>query len=129
MSAFGGKADTMRLSAHNCKTEPQLRCRISRAREAPMRKMDAILIATTLVWFVSTSSSAMPFTAQTVMNADWNVENASLVCDEFGRCWQTRSAPYAYPYSGYGYGSAYRPLTKWERKGFCPPGQRKKGNC
>jgi len=96
-----------------------------------MCKLRAILSAATLVWFVSTPSSAMPFSAQTVMNGNLSVENARLVCDEFGRCWQSQSAPYAsrYPYSGYGYGSAYRPPTKWERKGLCPPGQRKKGNC
>jgi hypothetical protein len=29
------------------------------------------------------------------------------------------------PCSGY----QYRPPTKWEQKGFCPPGQAKKGNC
>jgi hypothetical protein len=94
-----------------------------------MYKSRAILSAAILVWFVSTPSSAMPFSAQTFMNADRSVENARLVCDEFGRCWQRQSTPRAsgYPYSGYGYG--YRPLTKWEQKGFCPPGQRKKGNC
>ena len=95
-----------------------------------MCKLRAILSAA-ILWFVSTPSSAMPFSAQTVLNGNLSVENARLVCDEFGRCWQNQSALYAsrYPYSGYGYGSAYRPPTKWERKGFCPPGQRKKGNC
>jgi hypothetical protein len=94
-----------------------------------MYKFSAIVSAAMLVWFVSTPSSAMPFSARAVMSADQSVENARLVCDEFGRCWQSQSAPYAsrFPYSGYGYG--YRPPTKWERKGFCPPGQRKKGNC
>jgi hypothetical protein len=94
-----------------------------------MCKLIAILSAAIFVWFGSTPSFAMPFGAQTAINADRSVENARLVCNEFGRCWQTQSAPYAHPYSGYGYGSGYRPLTKWERKGFCPPGQRKKGNC
>ena len=94
-----------------------------------MCKLRGILSAAIFVWFVSTPSFAMPFSAQTVINTDRSLENARLVCNEFGRCWQAQSAPYAYPYSGYGYGSDYRPLTKWERKGFCPPGQRKKGNC
>jgi hypothetical protein len=40
---------------------------------------------------------------------------------EYGRCWQT-GAEYDYQYG-------YRPPTKWEQKGFCPPGQAKKGNC
>jgi hypothetical protein len=37
--------------------------------------------------------------------------------------------------SRYRYGDARlhyrdaRPQSKWEQKGFCPPGQRKKGNC
>src|SRR5262245_30354219 len=102
-----------------------------RVREAPMCKLRAILSAAILVWFVSTPSSATPFSAQTVMNGNLFVEHARLVCDESGRCWQSQSAPYSsrYPYSGYGYGSAYRPLTRWQREGVCAPGQRKKGNC
>jgi hypothetical protein len=100
-----------------------------RVREAAMYKLSAIVSAAILVWFISTPSPAMPINAQAVMSTDQSIENARLVCDEFGRCWQSQPAPYAsrYPYSGLGYG--YRPLTKWERKGFCPPGQRKKGNC
>ena len=62
-----------------------------------MGKLKAILSATTLIWFVSGPSSAMPFSAQTIISTDWNIKNAQLVCDQFGRCWQTRSAPYAYP--------------------------------
>ena len=81
-----------------------------------MCKLIAILSAAISACFVSAPSFAMPIRAQVVVDTD--IENARLVCDEFGRCWQTRSAP-----------SGYRPLTKWERKGFCPPGQRKKGNC
>jgi hypothetical protein len=29
----------------------------------------------------------------------------------------------------YDYQYGYPPPTKWEQKGFCPPGQAKKGNC
>ena len=114
-----------------------------------MRKLRATVIgaatAAVPVWFIATPGSAMPFSAHAfsahAMKTDWPVENARLVCDEFGRCWQTQpnfynpraSQPYsygpAYPYSGYAYGSGVRPQGKWERKGFCPPGQRKKGNC
>ena len=47
-------------------------------------------------------------------------KKARLVC-EYGRCWQTGA--------GYDYQYGYRPPTKWEQKGFCPPGQAKKGNC
>jgi lipoprotein-anchoring transpeptidase ErfK/SrfK len=65
--------------------------------EDPMGKLKAILSATILIWFVSQPSSAMPFSAQTITSTDWNIKNAQLVCDQFGRCWQTRSAPYAYP--------------------------------
>ncbi len=35
---------------------------------------------------------------------------------------------YEEPYYGHYYGYS-RPPTKWEQKGFCPPGQAKKGNC
>jgi len=47
-------------------------------------------------------------------------KKARLVCDYAG-CWQAGPG-YQYPYG-------YRPPTKWEQKGFCPPGQAKKGNC
>ncbi len=47
-------------------------------------------------------------------------KKARVVC-EYGRCWQTDA--------GWGYPHGYRPPTKWEQKGFCPPGQAKKGNC
>jgi lipoprotein-anchoring transpeptidase ErfK/SrfK len=62
-----------------------------------MGKLKAILRATTLIWFVSGPSSAMPFSAHTIVGTDWNVKNAQFVCDEFGRCWQTRFPHYAYP--------------------------------
>ena len=48
-----------------------------------MCKLKSFFATTIFVWLVST-----PFTAQTFMNADRSVENARLVCDEFGRCWQ-----------------------------------------
>jgi len=47
-------------------------------------------------------------------------KKARVVCDYAG-CWQ--AGP------GYEYQYGYRPPTKWEQKGFCPPGQAKKGNC
>jgi hypothetical protein len=68
------------------------------------------------------------------------VEPATWVCDEYGRCWESRNYnsysdrrryQYGYgdgdPYGGYGYRPP--PPSKWEQKGFCPPGQHKKGNC
>jgi hypothetical protein len=69
-----------------------------------------------------------------------SVERAAWVCDEYGRCWESRNYdPYSdrqrYEY-GFsegtqygGYGHRPRPPSKWEQKGFCPPGQHKKGNC
>jgi lipoprotein-anchoring transpeptidase ErfK/SrfK len=62
-----------------------------------MGKLKAILRAAILIWFVSGPSSAMPFSAHTIVGTDWNVKNAQFVCDEFGRCWQTRFPHYAYP--------------------------------
>jgi hypothetical protein len=69
-------------------------------------------------------------------------ELARVVCDAWGRCWEQPSySYYSRPRYEYDYGDDYdeddyddyysrpRPPTKWERKGFCPPGQRKKGNC
>ena len=107
-----------------------------------MRELRASFGAAIFIWLVTAPASALPFSARTVMNHDSPVQNTRLVCDEFARCWQSQSAPYgprvsqpyvyydrdpAYRYSGYA--SGVRPPTKWERKGFCPPGQRKKGNC
>jgi lipoprotein-anchoring transpeptidase ErfK/SrfK len=62
-----------------------------------MGKLKAILSATILIWLVSGPSSAMPLSAQTIVSTDRNVKDARFVCDEFGFCWQRRSAPYAYP--------------------------------
>jgi hypothetical protein len=106
-----------------------------------MRELRASFGAAIFIGLVTAPASALPASARTVMNYDWPVQNTRLVCDAFARCWQSQSAPYgprvsqpylynrdpAYRYSGYA--SGVRPPTKWERKGFCPPGQRKKGNC
>jgi hypothetical protein len=101
-----------------------------------MCKWRAKVSSAIFVLLIIAPASAAPFGAKNVMNPDPSVEKARLVCDEFGRCWQSQPAPYVPRTSGgytyeqyYGYGSAARPLNKWERKGFCPPGQRKKGNC
>jgi hypothetical protein len=78
-------------------------------------------------------ASAMP--AQGPDAATPAIHLARLVCDDWGRCW---ARPHGYRDSRgygeeYGYDEPYwrdhRPPTKWERKGFCPPGQAKKGNC
>jgi hypothetical protein len=104
-----------------------------------MRELKASVSAAIFIWFVMAPASALPFNARTIRNYDWPLQNTRLVCDEFARCWQSQPAPYGprvsqpyvhynrYPYSGYA--SGVRPPSKWERKGFCPPGQRKKGNC
>ncbi|GGH31903.1 hypothetical protein GCM10007036_43400 [Alsobacter metallidurans] len=61
-----------------------------------------------------------------------SVHRVRMVCDEWGRCWDQPTYRTQRPY---GYGDPYvrgedrRPPSKWERKGFCPPGQAKKGNC
>jgi hypothetical protein len=103
-----------------------------------MCKWRATVGAAVLIAVNAAPVSAAPIGARTVMNLD-PLEKARLVCDEFARCWQSQPAPYGprtsrpyidnqvYRYSGYG--SVARDPTKWERKGFCPPGQRKKGNC
>ncbi|WP_460452257.1 hypothetical protein [Alsobacter sp. SYSU BS001988] len=60
------------------------------------------------------------------------IQGAGVVCDDYGRCRETYRSPYGSRYGDRygGYGEPrYRPPTKWERKGFCPPGQRKKGAC
>jgi hypothetical protein len=88
--------------------------------------------AAIFVSVITAPASAAPIGASKVMDLDRSVEKVRLVCDEFARCWQSQpraSQPYIYNPVYSGYGSVVRPPTKWERKGFCPPGQRKKGNC
>src|ERR1044072_2235277 len=105
-----------------------------------MRELRATFGATIFILLVTAPALALPFSARAVMNRDWP-QNARLICDEVARCWQSQSAPYgpraSHPYVYYDrdpayryseYASGVRPPTKWERKGFCPPGQRKKGN-
>jgi hypothetical protein len=77
---------------------------------------------------------ASPWTAPIVNPR--GVAEVRLVCDAWGRCWdQPDDGADAGPRYGDRYGPAYgeyerpRPSTKWEQKGFCPPGQRKKGTC
>jgi hypothetical protein len=41
-----------------------------------MCKLREILSAAILVWFVSTPSSAMPFSAQTILNGNLSIENS-----------------------------------------------------
>ncbi len=76
---------------------------------------------------------AMPSAANSAAIAGVAAEPVRLVCDEFRRCWRTGPEyiePPSRPLRSYGYDDGYRrPPTKWEQKGFCPPGQHKKGNC
>jgi hypothetical protein len=72
---------------------------------------------------------------------DARLKLARTVCDDWGSCWDQPDYRYARPRYEYDddyaddgdrHGDYYqrrRPPTKWERKGFCPPGQHKKGNC
>jgi len=96
-----------------------------------MMKLFATLSAAAGI-FASAAAFAMPFNAHPVVRTDTAIETARLACDQFGRCWRTGPE---YSYQSYGssrsyrYGGYGRAPTKWEQKGFCPPGQRKKGNC
>ncbi|MEJ1931284.1 hypothetical protein WDZ92_13600 [Nostoc sp. NIES-2111] len=61
------------------------------------------------------------------------LQSARMVCSEWDQCWDEPDYAYrrGYRYRDEGYLDPHyrRPPTKWERKGFCPPGQAKKGNC
>ena len=81
--AFGGKAVTHMFSRGKRNLNGSA---VLVGTEYPMGKLKAILSATTLIWFVSAPSSAMPFSAQTIISTDWNIKSAQLVCDQFGRC-------------------------------------------
>lgn len=107
-----------------------------------MSKFAFLLGAAVLVCFADTPRPAMAISAQQFVSTAGAVENVRLACDEFGRCWEagySYSMPGPPPRYGYGPRSAYeaygyeygprRSPSKWDQKGFCPPGQHKKGNC
>jgi len=83
-----------------------------------MSRMGTVFFAAAIVVFASPASFAMPPADGSHTNS--SVEAIRLVCDEFGRCWNSPD---------YGYLPRLEQPNKWERKGFCPPGQAKNGNC
>ena len=84
-----------------------------------MIKLRMVLCAAVVLCFAQTTGGALSLSSAPVAGADRIVQDARVVCDQYGSCWD----------AGPGYGYEYRPPSKWERKGFCPPGQAKKGNC
>ena len=98
--------------------------------------MKPVHIAGILMMMVA--SPAVAFTPK-VPTSTASINKVRWMCDEWGRCWdqpeynQRQPSRYGYGYGAGGpYGRYYQPErlpSKWERKGFCPPGQRKKGNC
>jgi len=58
-----------------------------------MGKFRTILWPTMLIWLMSAPCSALQFSPPTMVT-DRHVKDARFLCDEFGRCWETRSAPY-----------------------------------
>jgi hypothetical protein len=84
-----------------------------------MIKLTTSLCAAAVMCFAPVPSFAVPLANGYVLKADRIVQDVGVVCDEYGGCWEM----------GPGYGYEYRPPNKWERKGFCPPGQPKKGRC
>ena len=61
------------------------------------------------------------------------VQLAYTACNQWGECWEQPDYRSGDGYEDYWHPRQelypQRPPTKWERKGFCPPGQHKKGNC
>ena len=86
-----------------------------------MKKLNIHLTATAVLIGTLTYGMAADRDATTelVAKSDPFLQDVRVVCDQYGSCWD----------AGPGYGYEYRPPSKWERKGFCPPGQAKKGNC
>jgi hypothetical protein len=97
----------------------------------------ASLLGCGALLFAVAPVAAMPQVAPPFQGV--GIELARMVCDDWGSCWEEPDYRYAGPRYGYDddddgdrYRGSYqrrRPPTKWERKGFCPPGQHKKGNC
>ncbi len=94
---------------------------ISAVLRSMIRFKAGIYAAAIICFAVSPAVATMQ--SGSALSAGEPVKNIGLVCDEYGRCWRTG------PAYGWDYRYGYRPPTKWERKGFCPPGQAKKGNC
>lgn len=91
--------------------------------------ISAAIGATMLVAAQPLSAMPQSFGPSTDLTGTHNVRT---VCDQWGRCWEQPRSRYRQEYgydNPYDQGDYRRPLSKWERKGFCPPGQAKKGNC
>ena len=88
-----------------------------------------------LIAFAGAALAVWPASAMPSAPAPALLQPVAWVCDAYGRCWETRGEDYYSGRRSYGYDDRYdyrpapRPPTKWEQKGFCPPGHRKKGNC
>jgi hypothetical protein len=66
-----------------------------------MMKHKMVLVSL-LGWFFAPSAFAMPIAPDTAAQSSLaGVEKTAVVCDEWGRCWQTN------PYSGRGYYGGY----------------------
>jgi hypothetical protein len=98
----------------------------------------ASLLGCAALLFSVAPVAAMPRVTPPLQGA--GLKLARTVCDDWGSCWDQPDYRYARPRYGYDdyeedgdwdgdYYQRRRPPTKWERKGFCPPGQHKKGNC
>jgi hypothetical protein len=100
----------------HCWNEPRpdrLAHRQTRSGGTIMTKLAVTLLAGTAALFVAGGAQAAPL-VPTAPVVDNGIENVRLVCNEWGRCWQTRGPRY---YSGDSYNSYnyYEPSYRYRR--------------
>jgi hypothetical protein len=82
-----------------------------------MFKLAVPLLAGTAALFAAGGAQALPL-VPTAPVVDDGVENVRLVCNEWGRCWQTRGPRYHYRgYDSYNY---YGPRYRHRHYGYGP---------
>ena len=77
---------------------------------------------------LSSGANAAPLSVSPSMQTDNGVENVRLVCDEYGRCYRTRSSRRVVIQEGYDDGYSYAPRERYiERRGYYDGGYYDRG--
>lgn len=88
----------------------------------------AISLAVCFGALLSTGASAAPLSVGSSMLPDNSVENVRLVCDEYGRCYRTRSSRRVVIQQEYGDSYNYAPRERYiARRGYYDGGSYENG--
>jgi hypothetical protein len=86
-----------------------------------MNKLAVSLLIGAGALFVAGTAQAAPL-APTAPVVDDGIENVRLVCNEWGRCWQTRGPRHYYgdSYNSYNSYNSYEPSYRYRRHHYGP---------